>query len=136
MSTAKVLDPAFQGVGQKVGTEIWRIEDFKPVALPKSDYGKFYCGDSYIVLQTSCAKGGRICMISTSGLGKIQVKMKLGLRPSRQLNLMPSLEVVQSNIGNSKVMNLTNFCHTSSLALYLWRVVSSLGSKSLKRRSL
>jgi hypothetical protein len=96
MSTAKVLDPAFQGVGQKVypficlsvysgyilrnwlrlifsssviqacksrtcllmhplasssGTEIWRIEDFKPVALPKSDYGKFYCGDSYIVLQ-------------------------------------------------------------------------------------
>ncbi|XP_039813636.1 villin-2-like [Panicum virgatum] len=58
MSTTKVLDPAFQGVGQKVGTEIWRIEDFKPVALPKSDYGKFYCGDSYIVLQTSCAKGG------------------------------------------------------------------------------
>ncbi|XP_039849026.1 villin-2-like [Panicum virgatum] len=58
MSTAKVLDPAFQGVGQKVGTEIWRIEDFKPVALPKSDYGKFYCGDSYIVLQTSCTKGG------------------------------------------------------------------------------
>jgi hypothetical protein len=81
-------------------------------------------------------KAARICMISTSGLGKIQVKMKLGLRPSRQLNLMPSLEVVQSNIGNSKVMNLTNSCHTSSLALYLWRVVSPLGSKSLKRRSL
>jgi hypothetical protein len=38
------------------GTEIWRIEDFKPVALPKSDYGKFYCGDSYIVLQVpACA---------------------------------------------------------------------------------
>jgi hypothetical protein len=33
-------------------------------------------------------------------------------------------------------MNLTNSCHTSSLALYLWRVVSPLGSKSLKRRSL
>ncbi|AQK98186.1 Villin-2 [Zea mays] len=58
MSTAKVLDPAFQGAGQKVGTEIWRIEDFKPVPLPKSDYGKFYCGDSYIVLQTTCTKGG------------------------------------------------------------------------------
>ncbi|CAL4939487.1 unnamed protein product [Urochloa decumbens] len=59
MSNAKlVLDPAFQGVGNKPGTEIWRIEDFKPVPLPKSDYGKFYCGDSYIVLQTSCNKGG------------------------------------------------------------------------------
>ncbi|KAF7040261.1 hypothetical protein CFC21_050174 [Triticum aestivum] len=58
MSTAKVVDPAFQGAGQKVGIEIWRIEDFKPVALPKSDYGKFYSGDSYIVLQTTSPKGG------------------------------------------------------------------------------
>ncbi|KAL5219060.1 hypothetical protein ABZP36_019744 [Zizania latifolia] len=59
MSSAKsVLDPAFQGVGQKPGTEIWRIEDFKPVPLPKPDYGKFYCGDSYIVLQTTCNKSG------------------------------------------------------------------------------
>lgn len=33
------------------GTEIWRIENFQPVSLPKSDYGKFYSGDSYIVLQ-------------------------------------------------------------------------------------
>ncbi|VAH85359.1 unnamed protein product [Triticum turgidum subsp. durum] len=57
MSTQKVVDPAFQGAGQKVGIEIWRIEDFKPVALPKSDYGKFYSGDSYIVLQTTSPKG-------------------------------------------------------------------------------
>lgn len=57
-SSGKVLDPAFQGVGQRVGTEIWRIENFQPVPLPKSDYGKFYTGDSYIVLQTSPGKGG------------------------------------------------------------------------------
>ncbi|XP_004513861.1 villin-3-like [Cicer arietinum] len=57
-STAKVLDPAFQGVGQRVGTEIWRIENFQPVPLPKSEYGKFYTGDSYIILQTTQGKGG------------------------------------------------------------------------------
>nr|TKR84080.1 villin-3-like isoform X1 [Populus alba] len=50
-SSAKALDPAFQGVGQRPGTEIWRIENFQPVPLPKSDHGKFYMGDSYIVLQ-------------------------------------------------------------------------------------
>ncbi|KAK8562117.1 hypothetical protein V6N13_148759 [Hibiscus sabdariffa] len=57
-SSSKVLDPAFQGVGQRPGTEIWRIENFLPVPIPKSDYGKFYMGDSYIVLQTTPSKGG------------------------------------------------------------------------------
>ncbi|XP_077241687.1 villin 2 [Tasmannia lanceolata] len=56
--SAKILDPAFQGSGQRIGTEIWRIENFQPVPLPKSDYGKFYTGDSYIVLQTTAGKGG------------------------------------------------------------------------------
>nr|XP_018681618.1 PREDICTED: villin-3-like [Musa acuminata subsp. malaccensis] len=56
-SSTKYADPAFQGVGHKVGTEIWRIENFQPVPIPKSDYGKFYSGDSYIILQTT-GKGG------------------------------------------------------------------------------
>lgn len=54
----KNVDPAFQGVGQKVGMDIWRIENFQPVPLPKSEYGKFYTGDSYIVLQTTSGKSG------------------------------------------------------------------------------
>ncbi|XP_028789451.1 villin-3-like [Neltuma alba] len=57
-SSTKILDPAFQGVGLKSGTEIWRIENFQPVPLPKSEYGKFYMGDSYLILQTTQAKGG------------------------------------------------------------------------------
>ncbi|KAJ8755566.1 hypothetical protein K2173_022145 [Erythroxylum novogranatense] len=57
-SSTKVLDPAFQGVGQRPGTEIWRIENFQPVPLQKSEYGKFYMGDCYIVLQTTSGKGG------------------------------------------------------------------------------
>ncbi|KAI3802222.1 hypothetical protein L1987_30352 [Smallanthus sonchifolius] len=47
MATAKALEPAFQGVGSRPGLEIWRIENFKPVPLPKSDYSRFYSGDSY-----------------------------------------------------------------------------------------
>ncbi|WOL06707.1 villin-3-like [Canna indica] len=38
--------------------EIWRIENFQPVPLPKSDYGKFYTGDSYVILQTTSGRGG------------------------------------------------------------------------------
>ncbi|KAE8684878.1 Villin-3 [Hibiscus syriacus] len=57
-AAVKALDPAFQGVGQKAGLEIWRIENFQPVPFPKSDYGKFYMGDSYIVLNTSHSKSG------------------------------------------------------------------------------
>jgi len=54
----KNVDVAFQGVGQKPGMDIWRIETFKPVPLPKTAYGKFYMGDSYIVLRTTALKSG------------------------------------------------------------------------------
>ncbi|KAL8493979.1 hypothetical protein ACS0TY_024960 [Phlomoides rotata] len=69
-SSAKALEPAFQGAGQKVGTEIWRIENFQPVPLPKSDYGKFYSGDSYIILQTTSGKGGSYLFDIHFWLGK------------------------------------------------------------------
>lgn len=39
-------------VGQSVGLEIWRIENFVAVPYSKEAYGKFYSGDSYIVLNT------------------------------------------------------------------------------------
>ncbi|XP_053622403.1 gelsolin-like isoform X2 [Plodia interpunctella] len=44
---------AFESSGRKPGLEIWRIEDFEPVLVPKQQYGNFYSGDSYIVLNTS-----------------------------------------------------------------------------------
>jgi len=45
-------EPAWSHAGQKVGLEIWRVEQFKIKAWPKDQYGKFYSGDSYIVLHT------------------------------------------------------------------------------------
>ncbi|CAH8382958.1 unnamed protein product [Eruca vesicaria subsp. sativa] len=54
------LDQALQGCGQKSGLEIWRIEDFKPVAVPKESHGKFFTGDSYIVLKTTASRSGSL----------------------------------------------------------------------------
>ncbi|KAK4792114.1 hypothetical protein SAY86_022549 [Trapa natans] len=52
------LDPAFHGAGQKAGIEIWRIENFCPVPVPKSSHGKFFTGDSYVFLMTTALKNG------------------------------------------------------------------------------
>ncbi|KAI7753928.1 hypothetical protein M8C21_033127, partial [Ambrosia artemisiifolia] len=54
------LDPAFQGAGQKAGIEVWRIENFKPVPVPQSSYGKFFTGDSYVILKTIALKSGAL----------------------------------------------------------------------------
>lgn len=45
-------EKAWKDVGQKVGLEIWRIEQFHVHAWPKEQYGSFYSGDSYIILHT------------------------------------------------------------------------------------
>lgn len=43
---------AWKGAGQKVGLQIWRIVKFTVTHWPKEEYGKFYNGDSYIILNT------------------------------------------------------------------------------------
>ena len=35
------------------GLEIWRIENFRPVPVPKSSHGKFFMGDSYVILKVT-----------------------------------------------------------------------------------
>ena len=45
-------EPAWKGAGQSVGMQIWRIVKFKVTHWPKEDYGKFFNGDSYILLNT------------------------------------------------------------------------------------
>jgi gelsolin len=52
------VDSVFQGVGQKDGLEIWRIEKLQAVPVPKESYGKFFTGDSYIILKSTALKNG------------------------------------------------------------------------------
>ncbi|KAG6460989.1 hypothetical protein O3G_MSEX012352 [Manduca sexta] len=45
--------PAFEEAGSEPGIKIWTIEKFEPVPIDTKVYGKFYNGDSYIVLKTT-----------------------------------------------------------------------------------
>lgn len=45
--------------GSKDGIVIWRIEKLKPVRIPEDQYGKFFQGDSYILLHTATKKSGK-----------------------------------------------------------------------------
>jgi gelsolin len=45
-------EPQWKDAGKVVGLQIWRIEKFKVVPVPKNMYGSFFTGDSYIVLST------------------------------------------------------------------------------------
>jgi len=59
--SAAGTDPQLKGAGKKVGLEVWRVEnrrtkndnpDFGIRRWPREDYGSFFSGDSYIVLNT------------------------------------------------------------------------------------
>ncbi|KAJ7380493.1 hypothetical protein OS493_008955 [Desmophyllum pertusum] len=52
MPVAENGQKAFPGSGTKKGLEIWRIEFFKAAKVAPKDHGKFYKGDSYIILET------------------------------------------------------------------------------------
>jgi len=51
-------EPAWNNAGTKVGLLIWRIEKFHVISWPIDQYGSFYDGDSYIVLNTYIKPGG------------------------------------------------------------------------------
>jgi len=55
---AAQTEPAWQNAGKKVGLQIWRIEKFQVKSWPQDQYGSFYDGDSYIVLNTYKKEGG------------------------------------------------------------------------------
>ncbi|CAG2216133.1 GSN [Mytilus edulis] len=47
-----LTEPAWKNAGKDVGLQIWRIVKFKVTNWAKDEYGSFYNGDSYIILNT------------------------------------------------------------------------------------
>ncbi|CAD5234511.1 unnamed protein product [Bursaphelenchus xylophilus] len=47
-----MVDPKFLNAGKKIGLEVWRIKKFDLEVVPKEQFGNFYSGDSYIILNT------------------------------------------------------------------------------------
>lgn len=45
-------EPAWAGAGAAPGLKIWRVVNFEIQDWPEEDYGEFYNGDSYIILNT------------------------------------------------------------------------------------
>ncbi|KAK7388118.1 hypothetical protein VNO78_22923 [Psophocarpus tetragonolobus] len=85
------LDPAFKGVGQKAGLEIWRIENFNPVSIPQSSYGKFFTGDSYVILKTTALKSGALRHDIHYWLGKDTSKDEAGCAAIKTVELDAAL---------------------------------------------
>ncbi|KAG4929658.1 hypothetical protein JHK86_046619 [Glycine max] len=85
------LDPAFKGAGQKAGLEIWRIENFNPVPIPQSSYGKFFTGDSYVILKTTASKSGALRHDIHYWLGKDTSQDEAGAAAIKTVELDASL---------------------------------------------
>ncbi|KAI5081901.1 hypothetical protein GOP47_0001644 [Adiantum capillus-veneris] len=91
-SPTVVVDPAFEGAGQTPGLEVWRIENFQPVRVPESDVGKFYSGDSYIVLKTTVLKSGAFQYDVHFWLGKATSQDEAGTAAIKTVELDTILE--------------------------------------------
>jgi gelsolin len=106
-----VVDPAFVGAGQKPGKEIWRIEKFCPVKYPVAEYGKFYEGDSYIILITK--------QQSTSAVLSWDIHFWLGAKTSQDEKGTAAIKAVELDemLGGVPVQHRETQEHESPLFL-------------------
>jgi gelsolin len=85
---AAQTEPAWQNAGKQVGLQIWRIEKFQVKSIPKEDYGTFFSGDSYIVLNTYKKKGGNaLCWDVHFWLGKFTTQDEAGTAAYKTVEL-------------------------------------------------
>ncbi|GFR74010.1 gelsolin [Elysia marginata] len=92
---AAQCEPAWQGAGQAVGLQIWRIVNFKVEFWPKEDYGRFYEGDSYIILNTYKEEGGDALLYDVHfWIGKFSTQDEYGTAAYKTVELDTLLDDV------------------------------------------
>lgn len=76
----------FLKAGKEPGLQIWRVEKFDLVPVPKNLYGEFFTGDSYLALNTIRQRSGNLQYDLHFWLGKYcRVCLQLTLPYSKQL---------------------------------------------------
>lgn len=75
---ASEKEEAWEGTRDTIGLSVWRIEKFKVKAWPKESYGKFYDGDSYIVLKTSKNNDGTLNFQAYMWIGQFSTQDEYG----------------------------------------------------------
>ncbi|XWS73278.1 hypothetical protein CRYUN_Cryun02cG0114200 [Craigia yunnanensis] len=78
-------------VSECSGIEIWRIENFRPVPVPKSAFGKFFTGDSYVILKTTALKRGALRHDIHYWLGKDTTQDEAGAAAVKTVELDAAL---------------------------------------------
>ncbi len=76
---SKAADDEFVDCGTKVGIEIWRIEELRPVPWPIELYGKFCSGDSYILLHVCiiyCDLAINFCLLNCIQTEEVRGKLQ------------------------------------------------------------
>lgn len=75
---ASEKEEAWIGTRENVGLRIWRIEKFKVKDWPKESYGKFYDGDSYIILHTVKQNDGTLKFKAFMWIGQFSSQDEYG----------------------------------------------------------
>ena len=55
-----VEHPEFLKAGKEPGLQIWRVEKFDLVPVPRNLYGDFFTGDAYVILKTVQLRNGNL----------------------------------------------------------------------------
>ncbi|XP_063437789.1 gelsolin-like protein 2 [Mytilus trossulus] len=81
-------EKAWKNAGRKLGIQIWRIVKFKVEDWPREEYGKFYNGDSYIILNTYKEEDGEeLCFDVHFWIGQYSTQDEYGTAAYKTVEL-------------------------------------------------